>query len=81
MRSLEIQAHEEIGRDDPTHSQYNWWRYTDALVESISAQAGMTPAELRARLRGIAQLQVARALFLAEGHAARAQLPLAHACN
>ena len=23
MRSLEIQAHEEIGRDDPTHSQYN----------------------------------------------------------
>ena len=47
-RSLESQGHEETGRDDPTLSQYNWWRCIDAPVERISGQAGMTPAKFRA---------------------------------
>jgi len=50
MRRLEWQAHERCTSEanDGKPSLYNWWRYTDALVERIAKRAGLTAVELRA---------------------------------
>ena len=53
MRRLEWQAHERSssGANDGNPSLYNWWRYTNALVERVSKRAGLTAVELRALRR------------------------------
>ena len=50
MRRLEWQAHERGSSVTPGSeaSTYNWWRYTDSLVERVAQRAARTPAELRA---------------------------------
>ena len=47
MRQLEQQAQEN--KNEPGKpSLYNWWRYTDTLVEHVAERAGLTAPELRA---------------------------------
>ena len=50
MRRLEWQARENNATEAPDGgaSIYNWWRYTDVLVERVARRSGRTPTELRA---------------------------------
>ena len=53
MRRLEWQAHERSSSEatGSNPSLYDWWRYTDALVERVAKRAGLTAVELRALRR------------------------------